>query len=242
VGDRFARLRTRLAEAGDAVRWLSAVRLPVETPGHTRADIGPNGENVAELLATDWARDRALFKRINPFYAEMFGEELCMDGDRLAVQAIDGPPVPVPIAHTGEGASQALAVFVLGAMAEAGKLGPAPVVVIEQPEMHLHPAAENTLAQFLVDVARSDVRLVLETHSENLLLFVQLAVATGKLRPEQVQMYFVRRMTGGGGSVADPIALDDLGRPDNWPAGVFSEDVKTARDLLLARRGKVHES
>ena len=39
--------------------------------------------------------------------------------------------------------------------------------------MHLHPAAERELARFLVDVAKSDSRVVMETHSENLLLFVQ---------------------------------------------------------------------
>ena len=151
---------------------------------------------------------------------------------------VEGSPLRISIADVGEGVSQVLPVLVLGGMTLAGELPAGAVLAIEQPEMHLHPRAERALAELLAEVIRapSKPRLLLETHSENLLLFVQLLVARGDLKPDDVSIFWLETRPNGE-SECRSIGLDPHGRPKGWPLGVFSEDVKAARDLFLAQRG-----
>ncbi len=98
----------------------------------------------------------------------------------------------VNIADVGFGVSQILPVLVALLVAKPGQL-----VYLEQPEIHLHPRAQEGLAQVLADAANRGVRVVLETHSELLLLTVQSLVAEGKLLPETVKLHwFTRREDG----------------------------------------------
>jgi hypothetical protein len=64
--------------------------------------------------------------------------------------------------------------------------------VVEQPELHLHAAAQAPLADLFIDTAlQGRGEVIVETHSEPLLLRTQRRVAEGKLRPDQVALYFV---------------------------------------------------
>jgi hypothetical protein len=245
----LVQVRSRLSTFASSVRWLTAVRAPIprRRPAMPGTRIGPAGEAVEQILLKDWQRDRRLIKCINRSYRVMFQHELQIEetaeGAAVVLVPIEGAPVFTALADTGEGASQALPVFVLGALAETGQFDPSPLLVLEQPEMHLHPAAEHELASFLCRVAKvNDARLLVETHSENLLLFVQLALAKGDLAPEDVAVYFVRPLDPGWGSVADRIELDAFGRPKGWPPGVFSEDVEVARELFLTQRRRASAS
>ncbi len=79
----------------------------------------------------------------------------------------------VNMADVGFGASQVLPVLIEALLANPGSL-----VIIEQPELHLHPDAQATLADFFIDcAAQKDIRFVLETHSEHLLLRFQRRIA-----------------------------------------------------------------
>lgn len=238
-----------LSALSRAVHWLTAVRasIPRRRPFESGARLGPRGESVDHILAGDWQRDRSLSKCINPSYGAMFQQEIRIDetseGVAVVLEPIEGAPIATALTDTGEGVSQALPVFVLGALAETGRLDPGPLLVLEQPEMHLHPDAERELAKFLCRLAKkTDARLLIETHSENLLLFVELAVARGDLTPDDIAIYFVRPSQGGGGSVADRIEINELGQPKNWPPGVFSEDVELSRELFLTQRRRASAS
>jgi predicted ATPase len=205
--------------------------------------LGPAGQGVESILTEDWKTSRKLFELINPSYREMFQHELEIDETSEGVSVVMVPAAGVPsrsvLADVGEGAAQALPVFVLGAQARADMLGSAPVIVLEQPEMHLHPAAELELARFLIEVAKvPGARLIVETHSENLLLFMQLALARKQLLSKNINVYFVRAQESGEGSAVERVELDEQGRLENWPPGVFSEDVELARQLFLAQRAR----
>jgi predicted ATPase len=144
----------------------------------------------------------------------------------------------VDLSDTGEGLTQILPVLVASAMAakEAERLR-ASYLVIEQPELHLHPAAHAPLAAFLCEIAARSYppRMLIETHSENFLFGVQLAIANGQLDPSRVIIYWVQQ-DAEGNSTLSPIQLDADGRPDFWPPGVFMEETELARRLIEARR------
>lgn len=117
----------------------------------------------------------------------------------------------VNIADVGFGVSQILPVLVALLVAKPGQL-----VYLEQPEIHLHPRAQEGLAQVLADAANRGVRVVLETHSELLLLTVQSLVAEGKLLPEKVKLHWFTRREDGITQIysAD---LDRQGAFGDWP-------------------------
>ncbi|MEG4977050.1 AAA family ATPase [Microcoleus sp. K4-B3] len=117
----------------------------------------------------------------------------------------------VSIADVGLGVSQTLPVLVALLVAEPGQL-----VYLEQPEIHLHPRAQVALAQILVDAANRGVRVVLETHSELLLLAVQSLVAEGKILPDLVKLHWFKRRDDGVTEVSSA-DLDETGAFGDWP-------------------------
>ncbi len=111
----------------------------------------------------------------------------------------------VDIADTGLGLSQALPVLVALLVAEPGQL-----VFVEHPELHLHPRAVRALAGPLRRAIKRGVWVVLETHSDLLLISLQEQVAHGALRPEDVLLHWVQRDERGA-SVLHSTTLDESG-------------------------------
>ncbi|HPA44793.1 MAG TPA: AAA family ATPase [bacterium] len=94
----------------------------------------------------------------------------------------------VSIADVGFGVSQVLPVLVALLVARPGQL-----VYLEQPEIHLHPRAQEALAEILADAANRGVRVVAETHSAMLLLAIQSLVAEGKIETDKVILHWFER-------------------------------------------------
>jgi len=111
----------------------------------------------------------------------------------------------VDIADTGLGLSQALPVLVALLVAEPGQL-----VFVEHPELHLHPRAVRALAGPLRRAIGRGVWVVLETHSDLLLISLQELVARGALRPQDVLLHWVQRDERGA-SVLHSTTLDANG-------------------------------
>ena len=119
--------------------------------------------------------------------------------------------------HTGFGLTQVLPIVVAALSASAGG-----VMLIENPEVHLHPAGQAQIGQFLADVARAGVQVLVETHSDHVLNGIRRAVKTGRLAPEQVAIHFFRPRSDDGAQVHSPI-LDEAGNIDVWPEGFFDQ-------------------
>jgi predicted ATPase len=239
---------SRIASLQASVHWLGAVRSPLARLMKYRGDpltLGGLGQNAADKIAYDHQGKQVIFPTVDRLMQEMFGHRLRVrdEGEEYALEvelpSISNAPNRASLVDTGEGVTQVLPVLVLCAMAGAGLLGDNPVLAIEQPEMHLHPRAERALAQLLCSVIRapSKPRVLLETHSENLLLFIQLEVARKALREQEVSLLWVRMQEADRQSLVDTVTLDEQGRLQGWPEGVFSEDVEMARALFTARRG-----
>lgn len=98
----------------------------------------------------------------------------------------------VSIADVGFGMSQSLPVVVALLAAEPGDL-----VYLEQPEIHLHPRAEHGLAQIIHRAVLRGVQVVVETHSELLLVGLQELVASKKFGEKRVILHWVQRDSSG---------------------------------------------
>lgn len=139
----------------------------------------------------------------------------------------------VSIADVGIGTSQILPVLVALLVAEPGQL-----VYLEQPEIHLHPRAQAALAEILANAANRSVRVVLETHSELLLLGVQSLVAEGKLSPDLVKLHWFTRGEDGVTKVSSA-DLDEAGTFGDWPEDFGDVSLKLESRYLDAAEARL---
>ncbi len=124
--------------------------------------------------------------------------------------------------HTGFGLTQVLPVVVAALSATKGD-----VILIENPEVHLHPAGQALMGQFMADVARAGIQVLVETHSDHVLNGVRRAVKDNRLTAEQVAIHFFRSRSDDSAQVLSP-TLDDSGNIDDWPEGFFDQFDKDA--------------
>ncbi len=137
--------------------------------------------------------------------------------------------VEVDLPDVGFGVSQILPIIV-----ECLRTGQGETIILEQPEIHLHPSLQSKLADFFVCMAKSGKNLVIETHSEHLINRLCLRIAqedTEEIR-DMTNILFVSFDEQNKTSICNPIEVNKYGEIENWPVGFFDEN--DSRDLLAA--------
>jgi hypothetical protein len=211
-------------------------KLPVRMP----TEVGIGGVDAAAMLAADQVRGQGkLLDQVNRDLADNLpGWTLSVVGRGLyfaiMLTSRDDSTLNVNLADAGTGVAQVLPIFVQRAADLVAPPADPVLEIIEQPELHLHPAAHGALADlYLTALERQpDVRFLVETHSETFLLRLRRRIAEG-LDPDTVAVYFVEH--GSAAATVRPIKVDADGNLDYWPAGVFSEDYEEARALANAQ-------
>jgi len=129
----------------------------------------------------------------------------------------------------GIGISQVLPVLTIAYFAPSGS-----TVLLEEPEIHLHPLAQSVLAELFVEVSQErNVQFIVETHSEHLFRRMQTLIAKQQTTTKDAAMYFVER--DGKAARMRPLELDDFGTVKNWPPNFFGDSVGEARTQAMAR-------
>ncbi len=133
----------------------------------------------------------------------------------------------VDLPDVGFGISQVLPVLV-----QCFYAPPESIILMEQPEIHLHPSAQSALADVIIDVVNSkengvdrNIQLIIETHSEHFLRRLQrrIAEAENAITQEKVSVYFanVARTP----ATLEPLDIDIFGHIRNWPEDFFGDEM-----------------
>lgn len=194
--------------------------------------MGNEGENAYPILASDILNNKGeLVSKVNKWYEENFenwGVDVNTSNppDFKIELTRKSPKFSINIADVGEGMSQALPLVVSAYIKNEDTL-----TIIEQPELHLHPAAHGGLAELF---AKSCVnkKFLIETHSQNFILRLRRLIAEKKLNQNDIAIYSVEYNADTNSSSLKKINLNSLGEVDYWPENVFSE----ALDETLAIR------
>lgn len=123
--------------------------------------------------------------------------------------------------------------YVLPILVAVLSSAPGSLLLIENPEAHLHPRGQARMGELLALAASCGIQVVIETHSDHVLNGIRLAVHDGKLLPEDVQLHFFQRRQQDGQSFVMSPHIDKNGRIDQWPDGFFDEWDKSLEALLL---------
>ncbi len=242
----LAAIGARLSGMRDQILWLTGQRRSPEryttVPSNPRWSLKYDGSDAAALLATQ----PEILRAVSGWYQRMVERRLVLSevppaAFRIQLEHIRVPALRVDLLDSGEGMSQVLPILCALELARRRHPDEGPLLLaLEEPESHLHPRLQQGLIEHVVNVLRTtpSSRIILETHSEHLLLVVQREIALGNLHPDQVGIYWLRQLETGQ-AVAALSTFDELAFPQGeWPAGVFNEDTEIAREVLSARRDK----
>ena len=199
------------------------------------ASIGADGHDTPLALAAD----DELRESVHDWYLKTFGVRIDLVAQGSYFDLVTGSPYrkeTVRIEQAGGGLSHVLPVVVTALSSR--RAGPG-VDIIEHPEAELHPAAHADIAELLLENLAGSARpLIVETHSEMILLRARRWVAEGRLPAEHVLVYWVHTEPGRG-SLLKKIRIRATGEMEAWPDGVFIEDYEEILAIRRAARGRV---
>jgi predicted ATPase len=224
--------------------------------GEVPSDAGQFGERAVEALLA--ARDRKLSRaykaRSEPFEAviarwlrqmgliEEF-ETRPIAQHRKEYEVIirtQGSKHRVNLTDVGFGLSQVLPVLVECFYVPANS-----TVILEQPEIHLHPKVQSALADLSIEAIQAreqgearNIQLLVESHSEHFLRRLQRRIAEGAISPQDTALYFCT--PGAEGSRIEHLEVDRFGNIQNWPSDFFGDemgDLAAMTDAAMKRRG-----
>ena len=200
------------------------------TPG----TIGETGANaIPALLASAQTRNgNELVRNVSSWLKRMgIADSLQVQrlgrSTRYAVM-VERDGVCANLRDVGIGVSQVLPALTLAYFAPRGA-----TVILEEPEIHLHPLAQSVLAELFVEVSKErEIQFLVETHSEHLFRRLQTLMAREQLSNEACRPYFVER----DGAVARlrTLKVDKFGKVGNWPEKFFGDAVGEAREQAKA--------
>ncbi|MBI4755362.1 MAG: DUF3696 domain-containing protein [Betaproteobacteria bacterium] len=219
--------------------------------GAQPADMGRRGERVVEALLASresgvsyslgrGIKRQTLEQRVAWWLKELelissFEVRPVTEGGKLFQVWVRRHPraAEVLITDVGFGVSQILPVISLCYYAPEGS-----TIILEQPEIHLHPRVQAGLADVFIDVVRQrKVQIILESHSEHLLRRLQLRIAEEKLMSNEASLYFCS--TDKGESRLTTLELDLFGNIVNWPKDFFGDEmaeIATMQKAILRRK------
>ncbi|MBF0409627.1 MAG: DUF3696 domain-containing protein [Candidatus Riflebacteria bacterium] len=219
--------------------YLTAERIgpkeiyPIEDR-QTSGVVGAAGERAVSVL--HWGKDNPVISELviqgtpNTLFHQVSERmRLFFPGCALALQAISQASAVTLGLRTSEdtdfhrpvnvgfGLTQILPIVIAALSASKDD-----ILLIENPEVHLHPAGQAMMGQFLADVSQAGVQVIVETHSDHVLNGIRRSVKKGLINPEKVAIHFFKPRLNSMPQVISPV-IDITGNIDVWPDGFFDQ-------------------
>ena len=224
----FSPLQTRFSNLFRSIEYLGPLR---EYPrryyawqGKHSPGVGQHGEDTVTALFSGRIQLRSLDEQIPKWLQRLD----LIDSYRLnpisnterdyefLVRKYKGGP-EVRLTDVGFGVSQVLPVLVLCYYVPEGS-----ILILEQPEAHLHPKVQSELADLLIEVVKNrKLQIILESHSEHLILRLMRRIAEEQISADDTAFYFCEMDEGT--SEIERLNVDDYGNITNWPQNFFGD-------------------
>ena len=245
----FSPLQTRFANLFRSIEYLGPLR---EYPrrhyawqGKHSPGVGQHGEDTVTALFSGRIQLRSLDEQIPKWLQRLdlidsyrlnpiTGSE--KDYEFLVRKYKGGPEVR--LTDVGFGVSQVLPVLVLCYYVPEGS-----ILILEQPEAHLHPKVQSELADLLIEVVKNrKLQIILESHSEHLLIRLMRRIAEEQISADDTAFYFCEMNEGT--SEIERLNVDDYGNITNWPQNFFGDEMgdlaaKTIAEMKRKKASKV---
>lgn len=202
---------------------------------------GIGGEkNYNHLIADSKTQEKELCQKVSKWYEDNFdGCQITVNGDRSPVYSIElkHPALNAHnIVEAGVGIGQSMPIVI-----RACRTCPEPtLIILEEPETHLHPAAHGNLAQLIAESTKNDSNksYLIETHSINFIMRIRRMIAEGLLSVADVSMYYIEYDTETSSSNLRLVDVREDGSVSYWPKGVFEETLQETIAIKKAQSQK----
>ncbi len=242
----FSPLQTQFENLFRSIRYLGPLR---EYPRHNyawqgkhTAGVGQHGEDMVTALFSGRIQLRSIEEEIPKWLKRLdLIHSYCLkpithtekDYEFLVRKYKDGPEVR--LTDVGFGVSQVLPVLVLCYYVPEGS-----ILILEQPEAHLHPKVQSELADLLIEVVnKRNLQIILESHSENLIVRLMRRIAEEKISNKDTVFYFCEMNEGT--SEIDKLNIDDYGNIENWPENFFGDATGDLMEKTMAEMKRKEE-
>lgn len=196
----------------------------------TGQPLGFTGASAPNRLA----KNSALLEKVANWYqSNLDGWRLSIEPSGIAFQcSLLRGKAQINLADAGQGMQQVLPIVVQQMTHQIEDAGPF-LHFVEQPELHLHTAAQAPLGDLFLESAKLQRgQIIVETHSENMLLRIRRRIAEG-VDPNLVALYWIEDHADGHSEVRR-INIDKCGNLDWWRDGVFSEGYEEVKAMKRA--------
>lgn len=187
---------------------------------------GSNGEFTPHILESDRSiacSTNSWFRKFRiPYSIKIDTQKDPLRGDRIGIDLFDQTGIRLSIADVGFGINQILPIIVEGVIAQNR------TICVEQPEIHLHPRLQASIADLLIETSKANEnnvgnQWIVETHSELLVRRLQRRIREGEINHMDVSVLYVDPQDDGSSTIQQ-LELDDDGTfIDEWPKGFFEE-------------------
>lgn len=220
--DRVEAARTLLAET----IHIPSARPRIEETYTSRPPAGRTVDEVPYLLSSQ----RNLLADVDDwFQSEFDGASIGVDQAAFAFQLSESrASLPVNLSASGRGLQAIIPVVSLLKDTIQSRRR-TQLIVLEEPEAHLHPSLHGVMADLIITCSRHS-QVIVETHSENFILRLRRRIAEKRIRHTAVGLYYLDDARN-----VQQIKIDEFGTINNWPAGVFESDIEEARAIVEAK-------
>lgn len=191
-----------------------------------------SGDNMVEVLK----ENDKLLEKVNT-WLKIFKVKISVTEFKELIHRLtvtqDGLDFDLDITDVGFGISQILPVIVQGFISINNSL-----TIIEQPEIHLHPKMQAELADLFIDIIKEERKhndhnkiLLIETHSEYLLKRLRRRISEGKIKAEDVAIYFIHPRTENEDTKLEKIKIHKNGS-FKWPKDFYIDDLEDTIQFL----------
>ncbi len=149
------------------------------------------------------------------------------------INIVNENSTPIPITHVGFGISQVLPIIVAGLrLSENG------VLILEQPEIHLHPKVQSLLFDFLYSLIKSGKTILVETHSDHFITRLRRRVAEDEenLLSNNIGLHFVHKVENN--IRYEMLGINELGNMEYWPKDFFDQRDQDLKAIIKAQGNK----
>jgi predicted ATPase len=232
------------------IRYLGPLRAdPKAVQGYSSSseldDVGIRGENAAAVYD---ANQNALVTWYNPYNKEVtkgklkdalncwanylgvanqIGTNSGISGVSWQVTHLEGQKA-LPLIGVGVGVSQILPILVMGLLSPPNSL-----LILEQPELHLHPSVQSKLGDFFVGLSKCGKQCIIETHSENLVNQIRYHIVEAEEDEKNNYLIYFASQNEEGATQFEKVQISSKGNILNWPEGFFDESMHQ-EDLITA--------
>ncbi len=212
----------------------------------SNASVGVRGENTSDILIRDYRKNRKLITDISKWIEPTLGYKITVDdvgNGYFQISLVNKQGLHSNISDVGYGVSQVLPI-VTQIIRSTSRARITPLsrrdrsvpIFIEQPELHLHPAAQSKLADLFANYIcrNSSSQICVETHSEHLIRKLQVLISDSKnpLTSDMVKIYYVSKNARGNATVREMKIAENGKFETEWPSGFFDQSHMLTMDLL----------